>query len=88
MLTTKDDYFKARYGNSLGDVEYDTSLPQTPLDDIKAKTGEYCRMFVYGYSRTLGEGLIPLTDSAEMLLRIYAHITGSDLSYPPLKQGW
>lgn len=75
---TKDEAFKARYNQALfGErFAYDTALPQTVLDDIKEKTGQYCTSFVYGYGQKGKEGFIPLTDSAEMLLNVYAYILG------------
>ena len=69
----KNDFFRARYGE--WEVTYDTALPQTLLDDIKAKTGIFCRMFVYGYEGR-NEGLIPLDNVAKTVLQIYEHLKG------------
>ena len=73
---TKQDAFNTRYDISkFGEgFDYDTAVPQSILNAIKEETGQYCYMFVYGYGKDLNQGLIPLTNEAEILLKVYIHI--------------
>lgn len=75
---TKVDLLDSRYKGLQDFCTYDTATPMTLMRAIEEKTGQYPRLCVYGYpkDRANAEGLIPLDNETEAILKTYEHIVG------------
>jgi len=92
-IRTKDDVFNEYYPNGVqGLKKYDTAVPITLMDDIVDKVGKHANQhrlrYVYGYGINEQnhriEGLIPITEQAELILQTYNHIVGVSVQFPTL----
>lgn len=97
---TKEDLIKQRYNEQFfEDITFDYATPLTLMRNIEEEvygelyieTGAGGHLFncVYGYGKgdkRGHEGLIPLTDKAEMIIEIFKAKTGMDPTFTELDQ--
>lgn len=79
MLYNKQDMLDDRFSGLQKHCQYDTALPEILLNDIQEVTGVRIWAAVYGYPidrKGFTEGLIPLDDETEAVIKVYEHIRG------------